>query len=230
MDDWPEGLKLNTELSSFLVYTLLGALEFWARKCAQRFWLLPTLNLTPRLDILRSLSHHFPNVVYVTGLSGYGGLTVLLSICLDIFGALTLHVSLSYLMLKSALLYQISALRSLFNLFRGTIKTNCPLCVVVSRAAGKRFNVLHRRIDSWHYEVDQLILGTLLFTLFTFSFPTLLTYGILFALVCDLLLWVSVKDNICIIDEVSNSSCQQSGECCHGADESLSAFCSFVEN
>ena len=50
---------------------------------------------------------------------------------------------------------------------------------------GKRYNVLHRRTDSWHYEVDQLILGTLLFTLFTFSLPTLLTYGILFTLVCN---------------------------------------------
>jgi N-acetylglucosaminyl transferase component (Gpi1) len=48
---------------------------------------------------------------------------------------------------------------------------------------GKRFNVLHRRTDSWHYEVDQLILGTLLFTLFTFSLPTLLTYALLFTVV-----------------------------------------------
>jgi len=88
-----------------------------------------------------------------------------LSLFLDIFSALTLHVSLSHLVLRNALSYQISALRSLFNLFRG-----------------KRYNVLHQRTDSWHYEVDQLILGTLLFTLFTFSFPTLLTYGILFTL------------------------------------------------
>ncbi|KAH9999049.1 N-acetylglucosaminyl transferase component-domain-containing protein [Russula vinacea] len=146
LDDWPEGLKLNTELSSFLAHTLLGVLELWAY-------------------FLRSLSPHFPIIVYMTGLSGYGGLTVPLSLFLDIFSALTLHVSLSHLVLKNALSYQISALRSLFNLFRG-----------------KRFNVLHRRTDSWHYEVDQLILGTLLFTLFTFSFPTLLIYGILFTL------------------------------------------------
>ncbi|KAH8980798.1 N-acetylglucosaminyl transferase component-domain-containing protein, partial [Lactarius akahatsu] len=67
--------------------------------------------------------------------------------------------------LKGVLSYQTFALRSLWNLFRG-----------------KRFNVLHRRTDSWHYEVDQLILGTLLFTLFTFSLPTLLTYALLFSL------------------------------------------------
>jgi len=146
LDDWPEGLKLNTELSSFLVYTLLGVLEIWAY-------------------ILRALSPHFPTIVYVTGLSGYGGLTVPLALFSDIFNALTLHISLSYLGLKNALSYQIFAMRSLFSLFRG-----------------KRFNVLHQRTDSWHYEVDQLILGTLLFTLFTFSLPTLLTYGVVFAL------------------------------------------------
>jgi len=88
-----------------------------------------------------------------------------LSLFLDIFSALTLHISLSHAVLNKALSYQTYALRSLWNLFRG-----------------KRFNVLHRRTDSWHYEVDQLILGTLLFTLFTFSLPTLLTYALLFTL------------------------------------------------
>lgn len=107
-----------------------------------------------------------------------------MSLFLDIFSALTLHVSLSHLVLKNVLSYQISALRSLFNLFRGAVITS-PLHVRLTWITGKRFNVLHRRTDSWHYEVDQLILGTLLFTLFTFSFPTLLTYGILFTLVCN---------------------------------------------
>jgi phosphatidylinositol glycan class Q protein len=144
LDDWPEGIKLNTELSSFLLHVFLGVLGLWAY-------------------ILRSLSPHFPTIIYAIGLSGYGGLTVPLSLLLDLFNALTLHVSLSYLGLKKALSYQTFALRSLWNLFRG-----------------KRFNVLHQRIDSWHYEVDQLILGTLLFTLFTFSLPTLLTYALLF--------------------------------------------------
>jgi phosphatidylinositol glycan class Q protein len=58
-------------------------------------------------------------IVYAVGLSGYGGLTVPLSLFLDIFSALTLHISLSYLVLRKALSYQILAMRSLFNLFRG---------------------------------------------------------------------------------------------------------------
>jgi hypothetical protein len=80
------------------------------------------LNIIFWLDILRSLSPYFPTIVYLTGLSGYGGLTVPLSLIWDVFSALTLHVSLSHLMLKNALSYQISALRSLFNLFRGTVE------------------------------------------------------------------------------------------------------------
>ncbi len=73
----------------------------------------------PAPDILRSMSPHFPMIVYAIGLSGYGGLTVPLSLFLDLFNALTLHVSLSYLVLKKALSYQIFALCSLWNLFRG---------------------------------------------------------------------------------------------------------------
>ncbi len=49
---------------------------------------------------------------------------------------------------------------------------------------GKRFNVLRNRIDSWNYDVDQLLLGTILFTLLAFLFPTVLSYYALFALVC----------------------------------------------
>jgi len=53
---------------------------------------------------------------------------------------------------------------SLFNLFRG-----------------KRRNVLRNRIDSWDYDLDQLLLGTILFTLLAFLFPTVLVYYLLFA-------------------------------------------------
>ncbi|KAJ7842086.1 N-acetylglucosaminyl transferase component-domain-containing protein [Mycena leptocephala] len=54
---------------------------------------------------------------------------------------------------------------SLWNLFRG-----------------KRFNVLRNRIDNWDYETDQLLFGTILFTLLAFLFPTVLAYYALFAI------------------------------------------------
>lgn len=48
---------------------------------------------------------------------------------------------------------------------------------------GKRYNVLRKRKDSWDYDVDQLVLGTILFTLVAFLSPTIITYYALFALV-----------------------------------------------
>lgn len=48
---------------------------------------------------------------------------------------------------------------------------------------GKRFNVLRNRTDSWEYDLDQLLFGTILFTLLAFLFPTVLAYYALFALV-----------------------------------------------
>lgn len=54
-----------------------------------------------------------------------------------------------------------------------------------NKIVGKRYNVLRKRIDSWNYEVDQLLFGTILFTLMTFLFPTTFTYYALFATVSE---------------------------------------------
>lgn len=51
---------------------------------------------------------------------------------------------------------------------------------------GKRYNVLRNRIDSWDYDVDQLLFGTILFTLVAFLFPTVLVYYLVFASVSGL--------------------------------------------
>ncbi|KAI7907165.1 N-acetylglucosaminyl transferase component-domain-containing protein [Cokeromyces recurvatus] len=61
--------------------------------------------------------------------------------------------------------WQLVILGSLFNLFRG-----------------KKRNILRNRIDSCDYDLDQLLLGTSLFTLLTFLFPTVLVYYLTFAL------------------------------------------------
>ncbi|KAG1720541.1 uncharacterized protein EDB91DRAFT_1034991, partial [Suillus paluster] len=45
----------------------------------------------------------------------------------------------------------------------------------------RRHNMLRNRTDPWDYNVDQLLLGTMLFTLVTYLFPTILVYYILFA-------------------------------------------------
>lgn len=51
-------------------------------------------------------------------------------------------------------------------------------CVV-----GKKRNMLRHRIDSCDYDLDQLLLGTILFTLLTFLFPTIIVYYLTFAAV-----------------------------------------------
>jgi len=46
---------------------------------------------------------------------------------------------------------------------------------------GKRRNVLRNRTDTWSYDMDQLLFGTILFTLLAFLFPTAFVYYSLFA-------------------------------------------------
>ncbi len=55
------------------------------------------------------------------------------------------------------------ALASLWRLFRG-----------------KKWNVLRQRVDSASYDVDQLFIGTLLFTVLLFLLPTTALYYIVF--------------------------------------------------
>ncbi|KAJ1777667.1 pig-Q [Coemansia sp. RSA 2167] len=59
--------------------------------------------------------------------------------------------------------WQLVTLYSLFNLFRG-----------------RKHNVLRNRIDSCDYDLDQLLIGTILFTLLTYLFPTVLVYYLTF--------------------------------------------------
>ena len=54
---------------------------------------------------------------------------------------------------------------------------------LISVFTGKRRNVLRQRVDNWEYDIDQLILGTVLFTLVVFLMPTVFVYYALFALV-----------------------------------------------
>jgi len=61
---------------------------------------------------------------------------------------------------------QLNALSSLWRLFRG-----------------KKWNVLRKRVDSAVYNVDQLFLGTLLFTILLFLLPTTALFYAVFAVV-----------------------------------------------
>ncbi|KAI9332725.1 N-acetylglucosaminyl transferase component-domain-containing protein [Zopfochytrium polystomum] len=60
----------------------------------------------------------------------------------------------------------VNILFSLFQLFRG-----------------RKLNVLRDRVDSAEFDLDQLLLGTILFTVIVFLLPTVAVYYILFSLI-----------------------------------------------
>ncbi|KAI9022930.1 N-acetylglucosaminyl transferase component-domain-containing protein [Phycomyces nitens] len=82
----------------------------------------------------------------------------------DFLAFMTLHVYCFHMVAARIFNWQLLILHSLFNLFRG-----------------KPLNTLRNRIDSCDYDLDQLLLGTCLFTLLTFLFPTVLIYYLTFA-------------------------------------------------
>ena len=58
--------------------------------------------------------------------------------------------------------------------------------------------MLRRRLDTWNFDLDQLLLGAMLFTLISFLFPTIFVYYVLFAS-------VSLVDYILLCEKLSIS-------------------------
>ncbi|EJD03990.1 Gpi1-domain-containing protein [Fomitiporia mediterranea MF3/22] len=146
LDNWPAGLKLNTELSRFFFLIFNALLEFWS-------------------VVLIYISYALPTIIELIGISGVLGMTMILACTSDLVSLLTAHLFMAYTVVRVAFRTQLLTTNSLYNLFRG-----------------KRYNVLRRRLDSWYYDLDQLLLGAMLFTLSSFLFPTVLVYYVLFAL------------------------------------------------
>ncbi|KAI8605136.1 N-acetylglucosaminyl transferase component-domain-containing protein [Dissophora ornata] len=116
-------------------------------------------------DFIISLQPIVPTVINLIGLSGVFGATMALSLISDLLAFTTLHIYWFYMVAARIFHWQLTILYSLFNLFRG-----------------KKRNTLRHRIDSCDYDLDQLLLGTILFTLLTFLFPTIAVYYLTFAL------------------------------------------------
>ncbi|KAJ9083524.1 pig-Q [Entomophthora muscae] len=95
----------------------------------------------------------------VGGVGVVFGLTGALAALSDMFALATLHLRWFYYLESRIYVWHFSLIRSLYHLFRG-----------------KKYNVLHRRIDSCDYDVEQLIIGTILFTILIFLFPTISVY------------------------------------------------------
>ncbi|KAH7918519.1 Gpi1-domain-containing protein [Leucogyrophana mollusca] len=107
-----------------------------------------------------------PVTIGVVEIASCFGVTMVLSLLSDFLCLLTVHIHLCYVVSSTIYHHVLRLVGSLWNLFR----------------AGKRYNVLRNRTDSWDYDVDQLLLGTILFTLVAHLFPTIMVYYALFAL------------------------------------------------
>ncbi|KAI9680727.1 MAG: phosphatidylinositol N-acetylglucosaminyltransferase subunit gpi1 [Caeruleum heppii] len=105
-----------------------------------------------------------PKVIYFIGCSSFAGASMPISLFSDLLSLLTLHIYSFYIASARIYSWQLSIIISLFHLFRG-----------------KKRNVLRNRIDSCDYDLDQLLLGTILFTLLFFLLPTVVVFYLTFA-------------------------------------------------
>jgi phosphatidylinositol glycan class Q protein len=152
LNDWPAGLKLNTQLSHFFRDMFVGLTAAWNDTC-----------LSPLLHDGAALSQ----LVYLVGLfSRLMGLTMLLSVIVDILQLLTLHWTVFYQIQQAIFSFFCTSIISLFHLFRGK----------------KRNPLRKNRIDQATYELDQLLLGTIFFTLLVFLWLTVAIYYLQFSL------------------------------------------------
>jgi len=81
----------------------------------------------------------------------------------DLLSILTFHIYSFYIASARIFNWQLSIIISLFHLFRG-----------------KKRNILRNRIDSCDYDLDQLLLGTILFTVLFFLLPTVIVFYLAF--------------------------------------------------
>jgi phosphatidylinositol N-acetylglucosaminyltransferase subunit Q len=105
-----------------------------------------------------------PYVVRLIGLSSFAGASLPISLLSDLVSLLTIHIYSFYIASARIYNWQLTIIHSLFHLFRG-----------------KKRNVLRNRIDSCDYDLDQLLLGTILFTVLFFLLPTVAVFYATFA-------------------------------------------------
>lgn len=114
---------------------------------------------------IEALNPVLPRLVWFIGFSSFAGASMPIAIFSDLLSVLTMHIYSFYLASARIYHWQLTILRSLFHLFRG-----------------KKHNVLRNRIDSCDYDLDQLLLGTILFTLLFFLLPTVAVFYLNFAI------------------------------------------------
>ncbi|XP_069343273.1 phosphatidylinositol N-acetylglucosaminyltransferase subunit Q isoform X1 [Eulemur rufifrons] len=138
------------------------------------------------ISYIHLMSPFIEHILWHVGLSACLGLTVALSILSDIIALLTFHIYCFYVYGARLYCLKVYGLSSLWRLFRG-----------------KKWNVLRQRVDSCSYDLDQLFIGTLLFTILVFLLPTTALYYLVFTLLR--LLVVAVQGLIRLLVDMVNS-------------------------
>ena len=113
---------------------------------------------------IANLQPYLPHVIYVIGCSSFAGASMPIALFSDLLSILTIHIYSFYIASARIFNWQLTIIISLFHLFRG-----------------KKRNVLRNRIDSCDYDLDQLLLGTILFTVLFFLLPTVIVFYLTFA-------------------------------------------------
>lgn len=143
----PGGFKLNLPLTQRLGAVVVVVAQLYTAALQQA-----TAGLTSALPPA-------PHASWAVAAGTMAGATTLLALGFDVLRALTGHVAMIHASIARVYRLELGTLASLGRLFRG-----------------RKRNVLRRRVDSCEYSTQQLLLGTLLFTVTVALFPTLAAF------------------------------------------------------
>ncbi|KRY73980.1 Phosphatidylinositol N-acetylglucosaminyltransferase subunit Q [Trichinella pseudospiralis] len=164
----PGGLKLNkplnTALGSFFIYHI----TLWRRYL---YILRPLIHFT-------ALSFNYASLF---------GISISLAVLYDSISLFTVHVFCFYVYAGRIFFYVDSVIYRLLNNFlKGAFDRFYQLqlngLISLGRLfRGKKYNPLRNRVDSCCFDKEQLLLGTVAFTIFFFLLPTIFTYYVVFS-------------------------------------------------
>ncbi|PLW17734.1 hypothetical protein PCANC_09073 [Puccinia coronata f. sp. avenae] len=132
-------------------------------------------NMTVDFWHIHVLKHAYlilPKMIWTAGLVSLFGSTFALAVASDLLTIATFHLWIIYRVFTVIFDCQLRFLSVLFNIFRG-----------------RKYNVLRNRNEPAMYQLDQLILGTIFFTLAIFLFPTILAFYMLTSTTRVVIVW-----------------------------------------
>lgn len=114
---------------------------------------------------IRAFTQQLPGLLhFVLHHAGWAGASMVLALCQDLVVVTTLHLRCFYvytLLLKRLLWAMLAMLSRVFR--------------------GKKFNPLRQRVDSLQYDTEQQLIGTVMFAICVFLYPTMVAFHLVFA-------------------------------------------------